>query len=261
MRALITGAGYRGIGGATALRLARDAASRGQAARLAICSTGRRDDHAPLLKELRDAGAEVLTLTGDLTDPEVPARLVAAAVEFCGGLDALVSNAGVGKPKTLLSLAVDDWDFQMNLHARAAWLLARAAHAALKASHGSIVATASMAGTVPYAGNGAYPIAKAALIMVCQTLAQEWASDGIRVNVVSPGPVRSKLTEKYYADPAVAAVRRAVIPLGRVGEPEEISGVIAFLLGPDATFMTGQNILVDGGLVGSSLNQLARRTV
>ena len=258
MRAMVTGAGYKGIGGAACIRLARDAAARGETARIAVCATGKRKELTTLLDDIKAAGAQAVLLTGDLCDPEVPARLVSEALEFCGGLDALVSNAGVGKPAPLLDTGISDWDFQMNLHTRAAWLLAKAAHPALKASGGAMVATASMGGTVAYAGNGAYPIAKAALIMLCKMLALEWAKDGIRVNVVSPGPVRSRLTARFYADPAIEASRKSIIPLGRVGEPEDVAGVIAFLLGPDAAFVTGENILVDGGLVASTLNQLKR---
>ena len=147
-------------------------AARGEQARIAVCGTGRRKELTTLLDEIRAAGAQTILLTGDLCDPEVSARLVEAALEFCGGLDALVSNAGVGKPAPMLDTTVADWDFQLDLHARAAWLLAKAAHPALK--------------------------------------------------------------------------------------PEDVAGVIAFLLGPDAAFVTGENILIDGGLVSATLNQLKR---
>jgi len=258
MRAMVTGAGANGIGGATCIRLARDARLRGESARIAVCATGKRKELSKLLEQIQAEGAETVLLTGDLCDPTVPPRLVEQAVEFCGGLDALVSNAGFAKPSPLLQTTLEDWDQQVDLHARAAWLLAKAAHPALKESRGAIVATASMAGTVAYYHNGVYPIAKAALIMLCKMLAQEWAVDGIRVNVVSPGPIRTRLTARYYANPDVEASRKAVIPLGRIGEPEDVAGVIAFLLGADAGFITGENILIDGGLVGSTLNQVAR---
>lgn len=173
--AIVTGAGYKGIGGATCIRLARDAKVRGLRARIAVCATGKRKELPTLIDEIKAAGADAILLTGDLCDPEVPPRLVTEALDFCGGLDAVVSNAGVGKPAPMLETGLDDWNFQMNLHARAAWLLAKAAYPALKASGGSIVATASMSGYAPHAGNGAYPIAKAALIMLCRTLAIEWA--------------------------------------------------------------------------------------
>lgn len=257
MRALITGAGHGGIGGATCVRLARDAQAKGESTKLVLCSTGKRGALATLVDELRDLGAETLQLTGDLRDPAVPARLVDEAVAFCGGLDAVVANAGVGKPGALASLAEEDWDFAFSLNVKASWLLAKAAYPALRDSRGALVVTASMAGTAPAPESGAYPIAKAALIMLARTLAQEWARDGIRVNAVSPGPIRSRLTARYYADPAVEASRKAAIPLGRIGEPEDVAGAIAFLLGPDAAFVTGENLLIDGGLVGASLRRLA----
>src|SRR5436305_11425008 len=93
MRAIVTGAS-RGIGGATCMKLARDSIGRGEPAKLVACATGMRADLQELVAELNALGAEAIALTGDLADPEVPARLVAEAVEFCGGLDAVVSNAG-----------------------------------------------------------------------------------------------------------------------------------------------------------------------
>jgi glucose 1-dehydrogenase len=118
-----------------------------------------------------------------------------------------------------------------------------------------MVAVASMSGTFPHIGLGAYPIAKGALITLSQTLSQEWAKDGVRVNSVSPGPIRTPLNVAYK-DPEVVAARHRIIPLGRLGEPEDVAGTIAFLLGADSAFITGENVLIDGGLGRSGVNQI-----
>jgi NAD(P)-dependent dehydrogenase (short-subunit alcohol dehydrogenase family) len=256
MRALVTGASAGGIGGTVCERLVRDALARGEEAKLAACATGARPELMELVASLRATGADVVALTGDLTDPDVPKRLVGEAVAHCGGLDHLVSNAGLLRLSPLAQMDVSDWDYIVNLHARAAWLLAKAAYPALRESRGSMVAVASMSGTFPHRGLGAYPVAKAALISLCQTLSQEWAGDGIRVNCVSPGPIFTPMNIAYK-DPEVVAARNRIIPLGRIGAAEEVAGTIAFLLGTDAGYITGENILVDGGLGRSGVNQLS----
>jgi NAD(P)-dependent dehydrogenase (short-subunit alcohol dehydrogenase family) len=252
MRALVTGASP-GIGGATCLRFARDAAARGARAKLAACEVRPSRALDALVEELRGLGAEAHGLIGDLADPAVPARLVAEAEEKLGGLDAVVANAGITSPAPLAELALEEWDRLFAVNVRAAWLLAKAAWPALKRARGAFVAVSSMSGVQPHAGMGAYSPSKAALIMLCEVLAQEWAKDGVRANAVSPGMIRTPLTEATYRDNAVAARRAELAPLGRVGQPDDIARVIAFLCGPEAAYVTGQNIVADGGFASSIL--------
>ena len=108
-----------------------------------------------------------------------------------------------------------------------------------------------MSGMGAHPGMGAYSPSKAALISLCQVLAQEWAADGINVNTVSPGLIRTPLTKTVYENNQIAKDRAALVPLGRIGKGEDIANVISFLLSPEANYMTGQNILVDGGFVDS----------
>ncbi|MDO8941830.1 MAG: SDR family oxidoreductase [Desulfobacterales bacterium] len=255
MRAFVTGASLGGLGGATSERLVRDAIARGEEAKIFVCSTGARPEFVELIDNLRKMGADVASGTGDLTDPAVPQRLMDAGLKHLGGLDSLVSNAGLLRAGSMVDMEVADWDYVINLHTRAAWLLAKAAYDALRESRGAMVAVASMSGTFPHIGLGSYPMAKAALIMLCQTLSQEWGKDGIRVNSVSPGPIMTPLN-LHYKDPEVLAVRHRIIPLGRLGLPEQVAGTIVYLLGPDAGFVTGENILIDGGLGRSGVNQI-----
>jgi len=117
-----------------------------------------------------------------------------------------------------------------------------------------------MSGIEPYPGTGAYSPSKAALIMLVRVLALEWAADGVRVNAVSPGLFRTGMTAPIYADPQGTAAREALVSMHRIGDPEhDCAGVVAFLLSRDAGYMTGQNILVDGGLLGSTQRHIAGR--
>ena len=254
MRALVTGAAS-GIGRATCLRLARDAQSRG-GAKIAAVDVGAASGLDRVVEELNKAGAEVLPLHGDLGTTDAPGDVVAAAVERFGGLDALVSNAGVNRPGALRTYSVEDWDVLFNVNTRATWLLAKTAHDALAAAHGAIVITASMSGSNAHANLGAYAPSKAAVIMLMRVLAQEFGRDGIRVNSVSPGMVRTGMTEKVYENAALAAERAALVPLCRVATPEDIAYVVAFLLGPDARYVNGHDLVVDGAVSGNFLGRL-----
>ncbi|WP_051661160.1 SDR family NAD(P)-dependent oxidoreductase [Bosea sp. 117] len=251
-RVLVTGAS-RGIGAAVALKLGQ---LHGRRLRIAIAG------HAPsaaldaTYESLAKLGAAATPVTGDLADVAVPGRLVEEAAAFCGGLDGIVANAGVTGPAPLAGLAPAEWDRLFAVNTRSAWLLAKAGHPHLAASRGAFVAVASASGLTPHPGMGAYSATKAALIMLCRQLAQEWAPAGIRVNSVSPGMIRTTLTEAIYRDPAVAAERNRIVPLGRVGTPEDVAGTVAFLLGPEAAFIVGQSICMDGGYTESALGRI-----
>ena len=117
-------------------------------------------------------------------------------------------------------------------------------------------AVGSMSGSQPHANLGAYGPSKAAVIMLVKVLAQELGRDGIRVNTVSPGMVRTGMTARVYEDARVAAERGALVPLGRVATPEDIADVIAFLLGPDARYVNGHDLVVDGGVTGNLLGRM-----
>ena len=252
MRVLVTGAAS-GIGRATCVRVARDGRERAQIAAVDLALSPALDGVA---KELRALGADVLTLAGDMATADAPARVVEAALARFGGLDALVSNAGINRPGALASYSLDDWDRLFAVNVRATWLLAKAAYPALASSRGAIVITASMSGSQAHANLGAYGPSKAAVIMLGQVLAQEFGRDGIRVNSVSPGMVRTAMTEAVYADARLLAEREALVPLGRVAAPDDIADVVAFLLGPDARYVNGHDLVVDGGVTGNLLGRL-----
>lgn len=244
---LITG-GSRGIGRAICLRLAQDALTRGVKPQIAVSATGQSPDLLSVVAELNDMGASALAVTGDLNDTETPARLVAEAVEFCGGLDTLVHNAGGAIAGTLLKTSIENWDTVFAINCRSFFLLATAAHPALRASKGSICAIGSSAAERVQPFVNAYPVSKAALVMLVQQMSYEWGRHGIRVNCVSPGLTLSRSTESALGSDESQQRAGAHIPLQRVGYPEDVAGAVSFVVGPDAAYLTGENINVDGGL-------------
>lgn len=261
MRILVTGAS-RGIGAAICRRLvaSTELAEPGPL-RLALCAARPSADLDAMERQVREAGAETLALVGDLADPDVPAMLVERSCAAFGGLDALVLNAGISPVAPLATLTLDGWERVMNVNLRSAWLTAKAAHPALKAAGGQIVAIGSMSGVNPQPGMGAYSVSKAGLIMLTRLMAQEWAADGLRVNCVSPGMVLTPMTEANYSDTDFKRRREAMCPIPRIGDAEaDIAGVVCFLLTRDAGYMTGQNLLADGGLSDSILRVLPRRS-
>lgn len=255
MRAIVTGASP-GIGGAICLKLAGDARSAGSRAQLAISATASSGRFSDLASNLRSLGADVLTFTGDLGHPEMASAMVEKAADAFGGLDALVSNAAMTAAARLVDLDLESWEKTFHVNTRATWLLAKSAFPALKRSKGSVLAIASMSGMHPHPGTGAYSPSKAALIMLCQVMAQEWAEDGVRVNVISPGLTRTPMTEQIYRDEETARRRLELVPQHRIGLPGDVANAAAFLLSPGASYMTGQNLCIDGGLTQSVLSRI-----
>jgi len=253
VRALITGAS-KGIGRAVALRLATPGAT------LALAAGRLSEELEATSSMVLERGAVPVVLAGDLAGPDAATDLVRRAAAALGGLDGVVSNAGVSRPGSLGALSVAAWDEVFAVNVRAPWLLARAAFPLLAASGGAFVGVASMSGVAPYPGMGAYSPSKAAMIMLVRVLAQEWAAAGVRANAVSPGLFETPLTAATYADAEIRETRTAQVPLGRIGQPaQDVAGAVAFLLSSDAGYLTGQNLIVDGGLLDTVQGRLPGR--
>jgi NAD(P)-dependent dehydrogenase (short-subunit alcohol dehydrogenase family) len=248
MRAIVTGAAS-GIGLAVAQRINADNLAReGKGARLVLADLqAQRLDEAAC--DLRAAGAEVVTIVGNLVDPELSPRIVELSINALGGIDALISNAGLLRPGNLLDLSIEDYELTFAVNTRPTWLLGRAAHPHLKESKGSIVATASIAGHHPIPSQGAYSASKAALLMLVRQMACDWGQDGIRVNSVSPGSTLTGISgseiDRKVTEPGGAPGRN---PLNFISEPRDQAAMIAFLVSPDARFITGADFAVDGGV-------------
>ncbi len=254
MRFLLTGAA-RGIGRAMAERLARDSLQRHGAPARMVLADLHGDELEALAATLRAQGHEVIPVTADMADPASPTRLVDAAQAF-GGLEAVVSNAGFAIPSPLLTARMDDWDKVFAVHVRAAWLLGQAAHPLLKAARGSIVITTSISGSNATAPLAAYSPSKAAALMLVKQMALEWGPDGIRANALSPGITETPRTAPVYADPRSRAQRESRVPLRRIAVAEDMANALSFLVGPDAGYVNGVDLLVDGGLANGLMGSL-----
>ncbi|MFK0293457.1 SDR family NAD(P)-dependent oxidoreductase [Streptomyces sp. NPDC090442] len=248
-RALVTGAS-RGIGKATAVALARAGADLALSART---STALKETAALV----EDAGRTAALVPGDLAEPGVAEEVVDEAATALDGLDVIVHNAGVlpsqedGTP-TLVPLQDSqqaDWDHVMAVNLNATAALCRRAHRHLTASsRASVVLMSSLAGVAGTPRMEAYGASKAAQIALARSLAVGWARQGIRVNALCPGWTRTDMTAFAYSLAPLSDWLTAHVPLGRWAEPEEIARVALFLASPAASYLTGQALVLDGGV-------------
>jgi len=255
MHCIITGAA-RGIGRAIARRLAQDSLTRENTPASMLLSDMHGDELNVLAEELRAKGHKVEVFVGDMSDPEVPAHMVAAMIKAFGRLDVLISNAGYAVGNSFMDFKIEDWDRNFAVHTRGAWLLAKAAYPHLKASQGNMVITASISGSHATPALGAYSPSKAATLMFAKQLAVEWGPDGIRVNTLSPGLIHTNGSNVVFSDPAVKTLRASKVPLRRVGDPEDMANVVSFMVGPDAAYVSGADFVADGGLVNTLMPNL-----
>jgi NAD(P)-dependent dehydrogenase (short-subunit alcohol dehydrogenase family) len=163
-------------------------------------------------------------------------------------LGALVNNAGAFRRQALLDVGDEDYDAVMNVNLRSCLVAMQWAAPRIAAAGGGVIVNiASATGSVPGPGLGVYSVAKAGLVMLGRLAAQEFGAIGVRVNTVSPGLIVTPMTQRSYDDPAERHHREAMTALGRVGKAEDVASIVAFLCGQDASFITGQDIVVDGG--------------
>lgn len=255
MHVLVTGA-TGGIGRGICEVLAQQAP---QDLVLTVASTQKGARLEALLQALHSMGVQAQGVVGDVTRPEDARRLVHEAVAGSGDLDAMVCVAGASGPGQLADLSLEQWDQTFHLNTRSVFLMAQAAYPSLQRTRGSITAIASMSGLHPHPGYGAYSPAKAALIMLCRQLAQEWGPEGIRTNTVCPGMVRTPLTESVYQDADTKARREALVPMGRIGRPDDIGHAVHYLISRHARYVNGQNLVVDGGVADHMLSLIPGR--
>ncbi len=240
--ALVTGAS-RGIGRAIAVELARGGAD--------IALVGRDEtalkETAALCAQARP-GAAALVIAGDVAERSAVERAVEETVERFGRLDAAVANAGQSVDGLLVRLKDDVLDRLIEVNLKSAfYLCSAAARPMMKQRSGSIVLVSSIVGLTGNAGQSAYAATKAGLLGLCASAAKELGSRNIRVNAVAPGLIETAMTEKMPDAAREMLVQQAA--LGRPGTPQDVSGVVAFLCSGASGYITGQTIVVDGGVV------------
>jgi 3-oxoacyl-[acyl-carrier protein] reductase len=237
MTALVTGASG-GIGSAIAKALA------GQGARLALSGS----NEAKLAAFAAELGGDHVPLTCDLSDPVAVDALVPRAVEALGGkLDVLVNNAGITRDNLILRMKDDEWGDVQRVNLEAAFRLIRAASKPMmKARFGRVISITSVVGVTGNPGQANYAAAKAGLIGMSKSLAQELASRGITVNCVAPGFIRSAMTDALNETQKGAILGR--IPAGDLGDGVDIGAAVAYLASREAGYVTGQTLHVNGGM-------------
>lgn len=244
--ALVTG-GCRGIGRGIALALARAGAD------VAVADLPGQPELAATGAEIAALGRQALALEADVRRPADAQRMVAAVVSAWGRLDILVNNAGVGPAAPFLEVDEAAWDLTMDTNAKGMFFCAQAAARAMAPRrYGRIVNITSTASQVAIAGLSHYCISKAAAAMVTRALALELGPLGITVNAVGPSTVPTRLNEFYLSRPDAVAREAAAFPLGRLGTPEDIGACVVFLASDAASWVTGQNLIADGGLLTQS---------
>jgi 3-oxoacyl-[acyl-carrier protein] reductase len=238
--AVVTGAG-RGIGRAIALKFAAEGAD-------VVCVSRTAENSERVAAEVRALGRRAWAHAVDVADPSSVSAAAEKILAECGKVDVLVNNAGVTRDGLLMRMSEADWDTVLNTNLRGAFLVTKAfSRAMIKARTGRVINIASVVGLMGNAGQCNYSASKAGLIGFTKSAAREFASRGITVNAIAPGFIETDMTAELKPEMKEALVKQ--IPLGTLGQGEDIAHAAVYLAGASGRYVTGQVLTVDGGMV------------
>ena len=216
--------------------------------RIAVNYVSNAEAAAEVVQRVEEAGSQAVALQADVTNADDVERLFTQTAEVLGPVEVLVNNAGIIKDSLLMRMSDDDWDSVVDLDLRSVFLCTRAAiRTMVRGRWGRVINIGSIVGLRGNQGQANYAAAKAGMVGFTQSIAKEVASRNITVNCVAPGYVETDIVEDLPQELKKHIMDR--VPMGRFGQPEEIAGFVGFLASDAATYITGQAIAVDGGLV------------
>ncbi len=239
--ALVTGAS-RGIGRAIAIELASNGA------KVAVNYAGSEQKANDVVTEIKQAGGEAFAIQGNVSDNDSVTSMVKTVLNEFGQLDILVNNAGITRDNLIMRMKEEEFDEVIQTNLKGVFLMTKAVtRQMMRQKSGKIINVASIVGVSGNAGQANYVAAKAGVIGLTKTTAKELASRNILVNAVAPGFIATDMTDKLPEDAKQAMYD--LIPLNRLGKPEDVANVVRFLASDDANYMTGQTLHIDGGMV------------
>lgn len=239
--AIVTGAS-QGLGKAVAIALGMNGAT-------VLCLARSADKLKDTVAAIEAAGGKAEAISCDVTDRAAAASVIEQSAEKHGRIDILVNNAGITRDKLMRGMSDEEWDDVISTNLTSCFICCRAvANLMRKAKYGRIINMASISGVIGNAGQANYSASKAGMIGLTRTLSKELANRGITVNAVAPGFIESDMTAKL-GEVVMDEVRKR-IPANRVGKPEDVAAAVLFLASKAAGYITGQTLVVDGGMVG-----------
>lgn len=239
--AIITGAS-RGIGAEIAKRFAQ------AGAKVVVNYSGSQEKAEAVVASIKENGGEAIAVKANVSDAESVKAMVEEAMAAFGSVDILVNNAGITRDNLMMRMKDDEWDDVINTNLKGVFVCTKAVtRQMMKQRSGRIVNIASIVGVMGNAGQANYVASKAGVIGLTKTTARELASRGITANAVAPGFITTDMTDALNDE--IQRSMMAQIPLGRFGKPEEVAKAALFLASDEASYMTGQTLHLDGGMV------------